>query len=133
MKILSIFWFEKGIIYQGAPIFCGEPDETNQEKLVLVGVANRNTLYSNDQREPSVFARIFEQRWWIESKMSTWSNWTPCDHTCWQKRARYCDSDFEFGCQNDIMTEIQVCPNDQKIIYEDVALDWLPYVEEKVI
>ena len=86
-----------------------------------------------NQIEPSVYARIFEQKSWIESQISQWSDWTPCDHTCWQKRTRYCVSEFEFGCQNDIKTETRVCPNDQKIIYEDVALDWLPYGEEKVI
>ena len=100
----------------------------NQEKIVLVGIAHRNTL-SGDHGEPRLFVRIFEQREWIKDKLYTWSNWTPCDHTCQQKRTRICED--EFHCRNDIVSEYRGCSNDsQRIIYEDVSLD---NSKEKVI
>jgi len=109
---------------QGGPIICKEPDGTNPEKLVFVGVATRNML-SKDEGKPGLFARVFEEKAWIESKISTWSDWTSCTHTCVQKRARSCTAD-DTGCDNGLIMETQKCPDDEMVTtYDGVALDWL--------
>ena len=57
--------------------------------------------------------------------MSTWSDWTSCDHTCLQKRVRACTA-IDTGCQNGLIEETQKCPEDEmKTKYEDVNLPWL--------
>ena len=57
--------------------------------------------------------------------MSTWSDWTSCDHTCLQKRARACTT-IDSGCNNGLISETQKCPDDEmKTKYEGVALPWL--------
>ena len=109
---------------QGGPIICKEPDGTNPAKLVFVGIATRNML-SKEEGKPGLFARIFEEKAWIESKISTWSDWTSCDHTCVQKRARSCTAD-DTDCNNGLIKETKKCPDNEMVTtYEGVALDWL--------
>ena len=104
----------------GGPIICKE----DSEKLVFVGIAARNML-SKEKGKPGLFARIFEEKSWIESKIQIWSDWTSCDHTCVQKRAKVC-SDTDLDCENGLVTQTQKCPDDQMAqIYEDVNLPWL--------
>ena len=75
--------------------------------------------------KPGLFARVYEEKTWIQEKMSHWSGWTSCDHTCLQKRARACTA-IDTGCNNGLIVETQKCPDDQmKTKYEDVALPWL--------
>ena len=75
--------------------------------------------------KPGLFARVFEEKSWIQEKMSTWSDWTSCDHTCLQKRARSCTA-ADSGCNNGLIEETQKCPDDEmKTKYEGVALPWL--------
>ena len=109
---------------QGGPIICKEPDGSGGEKLVFVGIATRNML-SKDEGKPGLFTRIFEQKAWIESKISTWSDWTSCDHTCVQKRARSCIAG-DTDCKNGLIAETKKCPdNEMTTTYEGVSLDWL--------
>ena len=99
-------------------MICKEPDQNNHEKLVLTGIATRNML-SNYEGKPGVYARIFEQKSWIENVISTWSEWTSCDSWCSQARRRYCKG-TELNCYNNMMKETQKCKSN---LYEDVALD----------
>ena len=78
-----------------------------------------------DEGKPGLFARVFEEKTWIESKISTWSDWTSCGHTCVQSRARSCTA-TDTDCDNRLIMETQKCPADKMVTtYDGVALDWL--------
>ena len=109
---------------QGGPIICKEPDGTNPEKLVFVGIATRNML-SKDEGKPGLFARVWEEKTWIESKISEWSDWTSCDHTCVQKRTKSCTAG-NTSCNNGLLVETKKCAADDMVTkYDGVNLDWL--------
>ena len=106
----------------GGPVICKEG--TDSDKLVFVGIATRNML-SKEEGKPGLFARIYEEKSWIESKIQVWSDWTSCDHTCVQKRAKAC-SDEDTDCENGLVKQTQKCSDDQMTqTYEGVNLPWL--------
>ena len=83
-------------------------------------------MLSKKEGKPGVFARIYEQTTWINSKLTHWSAWTDCDHTCIQRRTKTCENAAESGCKNGLVVEDRKCPDDDLITYENVNLSWLP-------
>ena len=91
---------------RGGPIICKEDDI-----LVLVGISHSNML-SKEKGKPGLFARIFEEKEWIEGKLSTWSDWSQCDHTCISTRSRTCIDFNQSNCENGLETDFYECTVD---------------------
>ena len=99
---------------RGGPIICKEPldenDDTKGSILVFVGIAHSNML-SLEAGKPGLFTRIYNEKAWIQEKLTTWSDWTPCDHTCKSTRVRGCGfvDTSEANCENGLVIEPYTC------------------------
>ena len=116
---------------QGGPIICKEPVNKDQPDgdsiLVFVGVSHSNVL-SKEAGKPGLFSRIYDEKDWITEKLSNWSDWSTCDHTCKSSRVRGCDLDEESSenCKNGIVIEPYTCTssnytNNQLPGYDDIT------------
>ena len=99
---------------QGGPIICKEAiDESKPDGdsiLVFVGVSYSNML-SQQAGKPGLFTRVYDNKEWINEKLSTFSDWSKCDHTCQTTRVKGCgltDAD-EPNCKGGLVTEYDTC------------------------
>ena len=89
-------------------------------------------MLSEKVGKPGLFARIYDEKDWIMKKLTVWSDWTSCDHTCKSTRVRGCglvDSNETEKCENGLVTETDDCkaanytsgkmPGDEKILQPD--------------
>ena len=68
-------------------------------------------MLSQEVGKPGLFARIYDEKDWINQKLTFWSEWTSCDHTCKSTRVRGCglvDSSEE-NCNNGLVIDDYDC------------------------